>query len=84
MFCGGRREPACSRGKTGLKHLLVPLKIRGPHREWVLQQIEAGGDVTLQGLADGLTERGLKVDYRTMSNFVHRKGKCFKRSRVWG
>jgi transposase len=31
----------------------VPPKIRGVHREWVLLQIEAGGDVTLQGLADG-------------------------------
>ena len=54
----------------------VPRKIRGPHREWVLQQIEAGGDVSLQGLADGLAESGLKVDCRTMWNFVHREGKC--------
>ena len=61
----------------------VPPKIRGPHREWVLQQIEAGGDVTLQGLADGLAGRGLKVDYRTMWNFVHREGKRFKKNRVW-
>jgi putative transposase len=71
----------CKPGKIG-GH--VPRKIRGPHRECVLQQIEAGGDVTLQGLADGLAERGLKVDYRTMWNFVHREGKCFKRNRVWG
>ena len=39
----------------------VPPKIRGAHREWVLQQIEAGGDVSLQGLAEGLAGRGLKV-----------------------
>ena len=58
----------------------VPPKIRGTHREWVLQKIEAGGDVTLQGLADGLAERGLKVDYRTMWNFVHREGKRFKKT----
>src|SRR5882724_4830137 len=31
----------------------VPRKIAGAHREWVLARI-AGGDVTLQGLADGL------------------------------
>ncbi len=29
-------------------------KIRGAHRDWVLEQIEAGGDVTLQGLRTGL------------------------------
>lgn len=62
----------------------VPPKIRGAHREWVLAQIKAGGDVTLQGLADGLGERGVKVDYRTMWNFVHREGKSFKKNRSWG
>ena len=62
----------------------VPRKIAGEHREWVLQQIAAGGDVTLQGLADGLAARGLKVDYRTMWNFVHREGKSFKKNGLWG
>jgi hypothetical protein len=42
-----------------------------------------GGDVTLQGLADGLAERGLKVDYRTVWNFVHREGQSFKKNGVW-
>ena len=44
----------------------VKPKISGKYRDWVLQEIAAGGDVTLQGLADGLAARGLKVDYRTM------------------
>jgi len=61
-----------------------PRKIVGEHRDWVLQQIAAGGDVTLQGLADGLAARGLKVDYRTMWNFVHREGKRFKKNGLWG
>lgn len=61
----------------------VPPKIAGDHRDWVLAQIEAGGDVTLQGLADGLAARGLKVDYRTMWNFVHREGKSFKKNGSW-
>ena len=61
----------------------VPPKIRGAHRDWVLEQIEAGGDVTLQGLADALAGRGLKVDYRTMWNFVHREGKSLKKT-VYG
>ena len=75
-----RKTGSVNPGKIG-GH--VPPKIRGEHREWVLQQIEAGGDVTLQGLADGLAGRGLKVDYRTMWNFVHREGKRFKKNRVW-
>ena len=62
----------------------VKPKISGKHRDWVLQQIAAGGDVTLQGLADGLAARGLKVDYRTMWNFVHREGTRFKKNGLWG
>jgi transposase len=66
-------------GKVG-GHL--PRKISGEHRDWVLAQIVAG-DVTLQGLADGLAAHGLKVDYRTMWNFVHREGKSFKKNGSW-
>jgi putative transposase len=61
----------------------VPPKIAGADREWVLARI-AEGDVTLQGLADGLAARGVKVDYRTMWNFVHREGKSFKKNGSWG
>jgi transposase len=60
-----------------------PRKIVGVHRERVLNQIAAGGNVTLQGLPDDLAVRGLKVDYRTMWNFVHREGKSFKK-KVYG
>ena len=61
-----------------------PRKIVGEYRDWVLGEIAAGGNVTLQGLADGLAGRGLKVDYRTMWNFVHREGKSFKKNSLWG
>jgi putative transposase len=61
----------------------VPRKIAGADRDWLLQQIK-GRDVTLQGLADELlAERGLKVDYRTMWNFVHREGLRFKKNGAW-
>ena len=66
----GRRPPPAARLWAG-------------HRQWVLDQIAAGGNVTLQGLADGLAARGLKVDYRTMWNFVHREGKSFKKNGLW-
>lgn len=75
-----RKTGSVAPGKIG-GH--VPFKISGEHREWVLAQM-AVGDVTLQGLADGLAERGLKVDYRTMWNFAHREGKSFKKNDFWG
>ena len=61
----------------------VTPKIAGAQRDWVLVQIKSR-DVTLQGLADGLAVRGLKVDYRTMWNFVHREGLSFKKNGSWG
>ena len=60
-----------------------PRKIAGEHRDWVLKEIASGTHVTLQGLADGLEARGVKVDYRTMWNFVHREGKSFKKNSLW-
>jgi putative transposase len=61
----------------------VKPKISGAHRDWVLQQVAAGGDVALQGLADGLGRRGLKVDYCTMWNFMKREGKSYKKNGLW-
>lgn len=60
-----------------------PRKIVGEHRDWVLAEVASGADVTLQGFADGLAARGLKVDYRTMWNFMRREGKSFKKNSLW-
>lgn len=60
-----------------------PRKIVGEHRDWVLKEIASGASATLQSLADGLEAHGLKVDCRTMWNFVHREGKSFKKT-VYG
>ena len=46
-----------------------PKKIAGPHREWLIQRCRE--DFTVRGLVAELAERGLKVDYRTMWEFVH-------------
>jgi putative transposase len=70
-----RRTGSVKPGKMGG---YAPLKLSGEHRDWVLAQISAG-DVTLQGLADGLAARCLKVDYRTVWNLVHREGKRLKK-----
>ena len=55
-------------------------KIIGLHRDWLLERI-GRGDFTLQGLADELEERSLKVDYKTVWTFVHREDLRFKKKR---
>jgi putative transposase len=46
-----------------------PKKIAGAQREWLMQRCRK--DFTVRGLVDELAERGLKVDYRTMWEFLH-------------
>jgi transposase len=57
-----------------------PKLIVGEHRAWLLRRIEQG-DFTLRGLVAELAARGLKVDYRTMWNFLHGEGLSFKKNR---
>lgn len=57
-----------------------PKAIRGVHRDWLVDRIKNGG-FTLRGLVAKLAERGLKVDYRTMWNFVHAEKLSFKKNR---
>jgi transposase len=57
-----------------------PKAISGEHRLWLLQRIK-GGDFTLRGLVDELAERGLKVDYRSVWEFVHAERLSFKKKR---
>jgi transposase len=60
-----------------------PKGISGAHRVWVLERIKAG-DFTLRGLVAELGERGLKVDYRSVWEFVHADKLSFKKSVVEG
>ena len=57
-----------------------PKKIRGEHRVWLLARIEQG-DFTLRGLVAELAERGLKVDYRSVWEFVHAEKLSHKKRR---
>jgi putative transposase len=57
-----------------------PRKIIGEYRDWLLRRI-GRGDFTLQGLANELEERGLKVDYKTVWTFVHDEQLSFKKKR---
>jgi putative transposase len=55
-------------------------KIAGAWRDWLVERI-GRGNFTIQGLADELADRGLRVDYKTMWTFVHREGLSFKKNR---
>ena len=57
-----------------------PKAISGEYRLWLLQRIK-GGDFTLRGLVAELAERGLKVDYKTMWEFVHAEKLSYKKRR---
>jgi transposase len=57
-----------------------PKAISGAHSVWLSQRIRAG-DFTLRGLIAELGERGLKVDYRSVWEFVHTEKLSFKKKR---
>jgi putative transposase len=57
-----------------------PKVLVGSHRDWLLRRMAS--DFTLRGLVTELAERGVKVDYRTVWNFVHSERLSFKKKRA--
>jgi len=57
-----------------------PKAISGEHSVWLLQRTREG-DFTLRGLVSELGARGLKVDYRSVWEFVHAEKLSFKKKR---
>ena len=57
-----------------------PKAIAGAHEAWLRQRVKAKA-FTLRGLVAELAERGLKVDYRSVWNFVHAEKLSFKKKR---
>src|ERR1700690_3887017 len=57
-----------------------PRKIAGAHRDWLVRRCREA-DFTLRGLVAELGERGLKVDYRSVWEFVHREALTYKKRR---
>jgi transposase len=55
--------------------------ISGEHRVWMLERTKR--DFTLRGLVAELAERGLKVDYRSVWEFVHAERLSFKKKAWW-
>ena len=56
-----------------------PKAIRDEHEVFLERRVREGG-FTLRGLVAELAERGLKVDYRSVWNFVHAAKLSFKTS----
>jgi putative transposase len=57
-----------------------PKKIVGGWRDWLVRRCQ-DRDFTLRGLVAELAERGLKVDYRTVWDFVHDEKLTYKKRR---
>jgi transposase len=57
-----------------------PKSIVGAHHAWLVERTREK-DFTLRGLVAELAARGLKVDYRTVWNFVHAEKLSFKKNR---
>jgi len=58
-----------------------PKAIRDEHEVWLRQRIRER-DFTLRGLVAELADRGLKVDYHSVWNFVHAEALSFKKNRA--
>ena len=71
-----RETGSVAPGKMGGRK---PKAIRGEHHIWLLQRID-GKDFTIRGLVAEFAERGLKVDYRSVWNFVHAEKLSFKKN----
>jgi transposase len=59
-----------------------PKTISGEQAAWLSQRIRAA-DFTLRGLVAELAGRGLKVDYRSVWEFVHAEKLSFKKKAWW-
>lgn len=57
-----------------------PKTLSGAHRDWLLQRCHEKA-FTLRGLVAELGERDVKVDYRSVWEFVHAEGLSFKKNR---
>jgi putative transposase len=58
-----------------------PKTIRGEHRDWLVRRCQEK-DFTLRGLVAELAERGVRVDYRSVWEFVHAERLSFKKKRA--
>jgi transposase len=75
-----RRQHETGSIKPGQMGGHKPKAISGETALWLSQRIKKG-DFTLRGLVGELAGRGLKVDYRSVWEFVHAERLSFKKKR---
>ena len=56
-----------------------PRTLSGAHRDWLIERCRTG-DFTIRGLVGELAERGVKVDYHSVWDFVHAENLSFKKN----
>ena len=74
-----RRTGSVAPGKMGGHRRYL---ILGEHRDWLIERVAKDPNVTLRGLAEELSQRGLAADHATVGRFLHREGQSFKKNRV--
>jgi putative transposase len=57
-----------------------PSKISGEHRLWLIERCHARA-FTVRGLVAELSERGLRINYRSVWEFVHAEQLTYKKRR---
>ena len=80
---GRQLGPAVSRHRqrgAGADGWRKPKAICGNHHVFLVRRVREGG-FTLRGLVRELAEHGLKVDYRSVWNFVHAERLSLKKNR---
>jgi len=58
-----------------------PKTIRGELRDWLIERCRTR-DFTLRGLVAEIAERGVKIDYRSVWEFVHAENLSYKKNRI--
>ena len=58
-----------------------PRKIRGELHDWLVWRCRNGSAFTIAKLIGELAERGVKVDYHNVWNFLHEQKLSFKKGR---
>jgi transposase len=56
--------------------------VLGPHRAFIIDEIERDANLSLHRLKDRLAARGVKVSHNTVWQFLRREGLSFKKNAV--
>jgi putative transposase len=76
-----RREKATGSVAPAKMGGYKPRKISGEHHDWLVSRCRDGSAFTIAKLIGELAERGVKVDYHSVWNFLHEQNLSFKKGR---